>query len=127
MTAHDSVPEFCPPPPMSVRLDVEVVREEAREAVVFVRGELDRASVPLLVGCLRELLHTDGTDRTVVVNLVGTTFVDVGGMCALLEATGSARRRGSRLYLAGCSTQLVRLLHLTDLFDEVQVISSGRT
>ena len=100
MTAHDSVPEFCPPPPMSVRLDVEVVREEAREAVVFVRGELDRASVPLLVGCVRELLYTGGADT---------------------------RRRGPRLYLAGCSTQLVRLLHLTDLFDEVEVISSGRT
>jgi anti-anti-sigma factor len=112
---------------MSGLLDVEVVPDEAGEAVVFVRGELDRASVPLLVGCLRELLYTGGADRTVVVNLAGTTFVDVGGMCALLEATGSARRRGSRLYLAGCSTQLVRLLHLTDLFDEVEVIPSGRT
>jgi hypothetical protein len=37
MTAHDSVSEFCPPPPMSGLLDVEVVRDEAGEAVVFVR------------------------------------------------------------------------------------------
>jgi anti-anti-sigma factor len=127
MTANDSVPEFCPPPPMSGLLDVEVVRDEAGEAVVFVRGELDRASVPLLVGCLRELLDTGGADRTVVVNLAGTTFIDLGGMRALSEATESARDRGYPLYVAGCSTQLVRLLHLTHLFHRVDVIPSGRT
>ena len=31
-----------------------------------------------------------------VVNLAGTTFVDVGAMCSLFEAAGLARDRGSR-------------------------------
>ncbi|MDT0351632.1 STAS domain-containing protein [Pseudonocardia charpentierae] len=123
MTANDSGPEFHPPP-MSGLLDVEVVCDEAGEAVVVVQGELDRASVPLLAGCLRELLNTGGAGRTVVVNLAGTTFVDVGGMCALSEAAGLARDRGSRLHLAGCSTRLVRLLHLFDGFD---MVPSDRT
>ena len=95
--------------------------------MVVAEGELDRASVPLLAGCLRELLDTGGAGRTVVVNLAGTTFVDVGGMCALFEAAGLARDRGSRLYLARCSTRLVRLLHLVDLFDGVDVVPSERT
>ena len=66
-------------------------------------------------------------DRTVVVNLAGTTFIDVGGMCSLFEAAGSARDRGSHFYLAGCSAQLVRLLHLADLSNGIDVIPSART
>jgi ABC-type transporter Mla MlaB component len=96
MPAHNSLPEFRPSPPTPGFLEVDVVCGEASEAVIFVRGELDRDSVPLLTGCLREILEARGGDRTVVVNLVGTTFIDVGGMCALFDAAGSARERGSR-------------------------------
>jgi anti-anti-sigma factor len=124
MPAHGSRPESRPAPPIPGLLDVEVRRTEADEDAVFVRGEVDRSSMHLLAGCLRELLDTGGAGRTVVVNLAGTTFVDVGGMCVLFEAAGLARDRGSRLYLAGCAPHLVRLLHLADLFDEVDVIAS---
>ena len=41
--------------------DVEVVRDEPDVAVVFVRGELDRTGVPLLAGCLREVLNRGGS------------------------------------------------------------------
>jgi anti-anti-sigma factor len=126
MTANDSLPEFRTAPPTPGLLDIEVVCDEAGEAVIFVRGELDRASAPLLAGRLWQFLGTPGPDRTVVVNLAGTTFVDVGGMCSLSEAAGLARDLGSRLYLAGCSAQLVRLLHLTHLLDRVDVIPTGR-
>jgi hypothetical protein len=62
----------------------------------------------------------------VVVNLAGTTFIDVGGMCCLFEAAGWAAERGSRMFLAGCSAQLLRLLNLTNAFGEMNVIPSGR-
>jgi anti-anti-sigma factor len=127
VTLSNSLPEFRPPPHTPGLLDVEVVCDEAGEAVVFVRGELDRDSVPLLARCLREILDARGADRTVVVNLAGTTFIDIGGMCSLFEAAGSARDRGSHFYLAGCSAQLVRLLHLADLSDGIDVIPSART
>jgi hypothetical protein len=52
----------------------------------------------------------------VVVNLAGAGFVDGGGMSTLFEAAGWALAQGSRLYLAGCSAQLVRLLHVADLY-----------
>jgi anti-sigma B factor antagonist len=126
MTANDSLPEFRSSTSADGYLDIEVVCDEAGEAVIFVRGELDRDTVPLLTGCLQKILETRGKDRTVVVNLAGTTFIDVGGMCSLFDIAGMARDRGSRLYLAGCSAQLVRLLRLADLFDGLDVIPSGR-
>jgi anti-anti-sigma factor len=102
---------------------IEVVRDDAGE-VVFVRGELDRASVPSVAECLREILDTAGPGRSVVVNLADTTFVDVGGLSFLFEAAGWATERGSRLYLAGCTAHLVRLLHLTDHWSALDVIPS---
>ena len=74
-------------------LDVEVVRDERDVvdepdvAVVFVRGELDRTGVPWLAGCLREVLNRGGPGGSVVLNLTGVTFVDVGGVRLLTEAT----------------------------------------
>jgi anti-anti-sigma factor len=126
MTANDSLPEFRRSTSTGGYLDIEVVCDEASEAVIFVRGELDRDSVPLLTGCLQDILETRGGDRTVLVNMAGTTFIDVGGMCSLFDIAGLARDRGSRLYLAGCSAQLVRLLRLADLFDGLDMIPSGR-
>jgi anti-anti-sigma factor len=107
--------------------DVEVVRDEPDVAVVFVRGELDRTGVPLLAGCLREVLNLGGPGGSVVLNLTGMTVVDIGGVRLLTEATGWAAARGSRLYLAGCNVELVRLLRLADVLDEVNLIPTGPT
>ena len=126
MAADDSLPEFRSSTSTNGYLDIEVVCDEAGEAVIFVRGELDRDTAPLLTGCVQEILDTHGEDRVVLVNLAGTTFIDVGGMCSLFDVAGLARDRGSRLYLAGCSAQLVRLLRLADLFDGLDEIPSGR-
>jgi anti-anti-sigma factor len=112
---------------MSGLLDVEVVRDELGATVIFVRGELDRAAVPLLAGCLREVLDVGGSGRTVVLNLAGTDFVDVGGMRLLTDATGWATARDIRLYLAGCSALLLLLLRVTGLIDGVDLIPSGHT
>jgi anti-anti-sigma factor len=108
-------------------LDVELVRDEPDVAVVLVRGELDRTGVPLLAGCLREVLDQGGPGGSVVLNLTGVTFVDVGGVRLLTEATGWAATRDVRLYLAGCSAELVRLLHLADVLDQVDLIPTGPT
>jgi anti-anti-sigma factor len=107
-------------------LRVEVDHEESDLAVVFVRGELDRTTVPVLVSRLRTVMDAGSAGGAVVVNLAGMTFIDVGGMCCLLDAAGRATARGSRLYLAGCSAQLMRLVYLTDVFGGVSVIPSGR-
>jgi len=62
-----------------------------------------------------------------VLNLTRTGFVDLGGMRLLIEATRWATARDVRLYLAGCTASLLRLLRLTDLLDEVDLIPAGHT
>jgi hypothetical protein len=81
MTIDNSRQHNCTPSSMSGLLEVEVVRDELGRTVIFVRGELDRAAVPLLAGCL----------------------------------------------LAGCSTSLLRQLHLSGLFDGVDLVPPGQT
>ena len=56
MTVDNSRPYHCTRSTMSGLLEVEVVRDEPAGMVIFVRGELDRGAVPLLTGCLREVL-----------------------------------------------------------------------
>ena len=88
MAANDSLPEFRSSTSTNGYLDIEVVCDEAGEAVIFVRGELDRDTAPLLTGCVQEILDTHGEDRVVLVNLAGTTFIDVGGMCSFSTSRG---------------------------------------
>lgn len=109
---------------MSGLLEVEVVRDEPAGIVIFVRGELDRVAVPLLAGCLREVLDRTDSAGTVVLNLAGTEFVDLGGMRLLIDATKWAHARDVRLYLAGCSASLLRLLRMSDLLEEIDLIPS---
>jgi anti-anti-sigma factor len=121
MTIDNSRSHACTPSAMSGLLDVEVVRDDSSATVIYVRGELDRAAVPLLAGCLREVLNLGGY-RTVVLNLAETGFVDLGGMRLLTNAAGWAAARDVRLYVAGCSASLLRLLHVSGLLDGVAVI-----
>ena len=125
MTIDNCRPHQCTPSSMSGPLEVDVVRDEPGGTVIFIRGELDREAVPLLAGCLREVLDGCDSARTVVLNLVGTNFVDLGGMRLLTDATEWATARDVRLYLAGCSASLLRQLHLSDLFDGVDLIPAG--
>jgi len=119
-------PDHCTPSPMSGLLELEVVPDELGGTVIFVRGELDRSSAPLLAGCLREVLAAGGSGGTVVLNLACTGFVDLGRVRLLTDATGWATTRDMRLYLAGCSAWLLRLLHLSDQFDGVDLILSAQ-
>ena len=123
MTVDNRRPH-CTRSTMSGLLEVEVVRDEPAGIVIFVRGELDRVAVPLLAGCLREVLDRTDSARTVVLNLAGTEFVDLGGMRLLIDATKWAHARDVRLYLAGCSASLLRLLRMSDLLEEIDLIPS---
>jgi len=112
--------------PTAGLLHVDVQRAEPGAVVVVVRGDLDRASVPTLAACLVKHLGVVGSGGTVVVNLAGVDFVDVGGMLLLLGATRRAADRGSTLFLAGCDALLLRVLELTDNLDAVNVVAAQR-
>jgi len=122
MTIHNGRPPHCTPSTLFGPLEIRVVRAEPAGTVIVVRGELDRAAVPTLAGCLHEVLDTSDPGGTVVLDLADAGFVDLGGMRLLTEATGWANARAVRLYLTGCSALLLRLLHVCDLFDHVVVL-----
>ena len=126
MTASRRPPDGPAPGPTADLLHVDVQRAEPGAVVVVVGGDLDRTSVPTLAGCLATLLGVVGSGGTVVVNLAGVDFADVGGMLLLVGATRRTAGRGSTLYLAGCSAMLIRLLELTGNLDAVNVVAAQR-
>jgi len=126
MTSSYPCPDEPAPGPGAGLLHVEVRRAESGAMVVLARGDLERASVPTLAGCLGEILEAAGAGGTVAVDLAGVDFVDVGGMLLLLGATRRAAERGSTLYLVGCNALLIRVLELTGNLDAVNVVAVER-
>jgi len=123
MTSSYPCPDEPAPGPGAGLLHVEVRRAESGAMVVLARGDLERASVPTLAGCLGEILEAAGAGGTVAVDLAGVDFVDVGGMLLLLGATRRAAERGNTLYLVGCNALLIRVLELTGNLDAVNVVT----
>jgi len=61
MTIDNCRHTHCTPSTAFGPLEVEVVRDDLDEIVILVGGELDRPAVPLLAGCLREVLDGVGS------------------------------------------------------------------
>jgi len=61
MTIDNCRHTHCTPSTAFGPLEVEVVCDDLNEIVILVGGELDRPAVPLLAGCLREVLDGVGS------------------------------------------------------------------
>jgi anti-anti-sigma factor len=94
--------------------------------VIYVRGELDIATTPVLGNCLSNLLDAGTPCPALVVDLSAAPFVDVSAANVLLDADRRATDRGVALSLAGCSAQFVRLLHVLHIVDVMDVIPVQR-
>ena len=93
---QDSTPEPTPSTPGDVAL--------------FVRGEIDLATVPEL---RRRLGRASTRGPELVVDLSAVTFMDCAGLHPLLEARRRQRALGGRLLLIGPSWAVVRVLQMT--------------
>ena len=67
--------------------------------MLSVTGELDRLTAPVLVAFLAERLGSDAPDVTLTIDLTATSFVDVGGLNALLEVQRRARTDGVTVHV----------------------------
>jgi anti-sigma B factor antagonist len=123
MTAFPPSPDGFAAWPTAGLLHVDV-RRAASGVVVAARGDLERASVPTLAGSLAEVLGTVGPGETIVVDLAGVDFIDVGGLLLLLGATRRAAERGGTLYLAGCDALSIKVLQLTGNLDAVNIAAA---
>jgi len=94
-------------------LDLHLHRRDRSRMVLYVTGELDRLTAPVLVAFLDERLGSDppGTDLTI--DLTETSFVDIGGLDALLDVQRRAGVRGIVVHVGACRAQFLRLLRAT--------------
>ena len=93
-----------------------VVLDVPPECLVAVAGELDLATASELDETLRTL---DSSGDLVTLDLRALSFMDVGGLCAVLDARRYARKTGRRMQILGPVQEAARVLELTGTRDLV--------
>ena len=85
--------------------------------VLQLHGRLDGASVSEVRTELNDAIDglREGVDTELVVDLSGVDSVDATGLGVIAGAQRRISRRGHRLVLRGCSTQLRRAMAMTRL------------
>lgn len=91
-------------------------------AVVEVVGEVDVATAPALRACLEGRLAA-GHD-TIVVDLLGVSFLDSTGLGALVGGMKACRERGGDLRLVVTDPRVMKLFEITGLSDAFSISKS---
>jgi len=86
---------------------------------VHLSGELDRST---LSAFQRTLEEAQLSARTVSIDLQGLEFIDCAALGAIVAAEALARQEGGGLTLVRGSGQVDRVLALTGLLEEVEVL-----
>ena len=94
-------------------LGLHLHRLDPGRMVLYVSGELDRLTAPVLVACLDELLGSQPPGTSLMIDLTETSFVDVGGLNTLLDLQRRARERRIVVHVGACGAQFLRLLRAT--------------
>jgi anti-sigma B factor antagonist len=85
--------------------------EPGESVTVAVIGELDIATVPRFTARMGELARS-GHVREMVVDLSGLTFIDAGGLRALVELRSRLEQQNAGLVLDSVPPQMGRLLRI---------------
>jgi anti-anti-sigma factor len=88
-------------------------------AWIHLGGELDLATLPLFRQTLREAQQSAGA---VSIDLQSLEFIDCAALGVILDAHALARREGKGLTLLRGSGQVDRVLGLTGLLEQVEVV-----
>jgi ABC-type transporter Mla MlaB component len=94
-------------------LGLQLHRPGRGRMVLYVTGELDRLTAPILVVFLAHHLGGDAPDTNLTIDLTATSFVDIGGLNALLEVQRRARLDGVTVHVGACRAQFLLLLRAT--------------
>jgi anti-sigma B factor antagonist len=87
--------------------------------MLSVRGELDLATAPVVEG---ELQRVEAEHEVVAIDLRQVDFIDSSGLHVLIKARERAAGSGRRLVLLQGSPQVRRVLSLTGLVDQMEVM-----
>ena len=95
---------------------------EEREGLVHVslRGELDLSTVDKVEGELRRV--EPQTDKLLVLDLSGLTFLDSTGLRLMVTADQRARKAGRRLALVKGPDTVHRVFTITKLDERLQMV-----
>ena len=91
-------------------IGIDLVSAEDGNPILFLRGEIDAATVGRLAACLDAL--AESRPSTVSLGFEDVTFMDSSGVNAILEL----RRRlgpGARIHLRNCSPAIQRICDVT--------------
>jgi anti-anti-sigma factor len=92
-------------------------------ALLVLRGELDRTSVPVLAPEIEALI--DEPPQRVILDMRSLSFCDVGGASLLLGAARSLDATGSILLLDRPPQTLIRILELLDREAPLEICYRG--
>jgi anti-anti-sigma factor len=94
-------------------LGLQLHRLDGSRLVLHVVGELDRFTAPVLVAFVEERLGCEPPGTYLAIDLTATSFVDVGGLNALLHVQRLVGTRGIAVHVGPCRAAFLRLLRLT--------------
>ncbi|HEX2072266.1 MAG TPA: STAS domain-containing protein [Geodermatophilus sp.] len=100
-------------PPTSDLVSVTVSQID-RAVRLTVTGEVDSSSAGVLHTRIEDALTTDVEELTV--DLIGVTFLDSAGLCALATAHRRAGETGVRLRVLAANRAVIRPLQITGLW-----------
>jgi anti-sigma B factor antagonist len=100
-------------PPVSDLVTIDVSSADGLVRVTAA-GEIDSTSAPVLRDRIEAVL--DGDAQTLVVDLVGVTFLDSAGLCVLASAHRRATRQNVDMQVVASSRAVIRPLQITGLW-----------
>lgn len=105
-----------------IPVGVAVSRTDA-EVVVFLTGELDLSTRPMIEPVLVDLVHGQG-NLSLTLDLAQVTFLDSTALSLFVTVHGDLRSRGGTLTLRNASPATRRLFEITGIDRTIAVESS---
>jgi anti-anti-sigma factor len=104
---------------------LEIVTEhEGSRSVVRLRGELDLSTDNDVRREIGAVLHSHNP-KILLLDLSGLTFTDSTGLGTMVWAHKQLTERGHQLWIAGPNPLLLRLLRITGLDKQLQLVSGA--
>lgn len=99
-----------------------VERAGTSTPIVAVSGEIDVATAPQLRECLHRVIAQG--DSTIVLDLLGVTFLDSTALGVLVGALKRCREAGGDLHLVVADPRIVKIFEITGLTNVFTIADS---
>ncbi|HXM10373.1 MAG TPA: STAS domain-containing protein [Terriglobales bacterium] len=103
------------------------VDQAGKDTVVRLTGRIDVDSSPDLRDRLRTLLSEKALPQTIIVDLVGVSYLETSAVATLIEALRIARHHHINFRLQGLSGATLRLFEVTGVLALFQSNDSGQS